>query len=269
MTDIGGPVDEVADKLRQKVRQLYAFLKEANQIQFRPVRRLSEQPYVIRIADMPNHPSAQLFRPVKVENSLEIPDVLIQISRPKLTRCPNPPNSCLDWLLPNWDDPHITPEVTSSRNIQELDKDADGNEVEVTKTILFSDEQARVDEFAQWLGVRKKWTEPEIVARRAMRYFENFYTLHSKIEKEGEKLELLVADGILSWNTESGIDGAVTIQHPIIFKRVELRFNPTIPEFTVHETDREVELYNNLFLDLKEVESLSIRNRKEELENSA
>jgi len=70
LTDVGSPLDGVADKLRLKVRQLYAFLKEANQIQFRPVRRLSEQQYVIRVADMPKHPSAQLFRPIKVENAL-------------------------------------------------------------------------------------------------------------------------------------------------------------------------------------------------------
>lgn len=269
MTDFVSPIDGVADKLRLKVRQLYAFLKEANQIQFRPVRRLNEQQYVIHIADMPKHPSAQLFRPVKVENTLEVPDTLIKVSRPKLTRCPAPPDSCLEWMLPNWDDPFLTPEVAESKNKIETEKDEDGNDIEVTKTILFSDDQLRVEEYNNWLEDRKKWTEPEKVARGAMRYFESFYTLYSKIEKEGEKLELLVADGMLSWNAESGIDGVVAIQHPIIFKRVELRFNPNIPEFTIHETDREVELYSNLFLDLKEVESLSIRNRKEELENSA
>ena len=268
MTDIGSPIDGVANKLRLKVRQLYAFLKEANQIQFRPVRRLNEQQYVIRIADMPKHPSSQLFRPVKVEESLEVPDTLIRVSRPKLTRCPAPPASCLEWILPNWDDPYLAPEVAERKNRVENEKDEDGNDIEVTKTILFTDDQLRVDEYSSWLEDRKKWTEPEIVARGAMRYFESFYTLYSKIEKEGEKLELLVADGMLSWNAESGIDGFVAIQHPIIFKRVELRFNPNIPEFTIHETDREVELYSNLFLDLKEVESISIRNRKDELQNS-
>jgi hypothetical protein len=268
LTDIGSPIDGVANKLRLKVRQLYAFLKEANQIQFRPVRRLNEQQYVIRIADMPKHPSSQLFRPVKVEESLEVPDTLIRVSRPKLTRCPAPPASCLEWILPNWDDPYLAPEVAERKNRVENEKDEDGNDIEVTKTILFTDDQLRVDEYSSWLEDRKKWTEPEIVARGAMRYFESFYTLYSKIEKEGEKLELLVADGMLSWNAESGIDGFVAIQHPIIFKRVELRFNPNIPEFTIHETDREVELYSNLFLDLKEVESISIRNRKDELQNS-
>ena len=268
LTDIGSPIDGVADKLRLKVRQLYTFLKEANQIQFRPVRKLSDQQYVIRIADLPKHPSAQLFRPVKVENSLEVPDVHIRVSRPKLTRCPSPPESCTDWLLPNWDDPYLTPEIAASKNKHYSEFDEDGNEEETTITIVFTDDPMRVYDYAEWLEHRKKWAEPELIALGAMRYFENFYTLYSRIEKEGEKLELLVADGVLSWNTESGIDGAVSIQHPIVFKRVELRFNPNIPEFTVHETDREVELYNNLFLDLKEVESVSIRNRKEELENS-
>jgi hypothetical protein len=55
----------VSDVIKKKIRQLYEFLKEANQLRFRPVRILSEQTKVIRLADMPNHPSMQLFRPVK------------------------------------------------------------------------------------------------------------------------------------------------------------------------------------------------------------
>ena len=265
MTNVENSVEESTDKLRSKVRQLYAFLKEANQIQFRPVRRVSEQQHIIRIADMPRHPSAQLFRPVKVESSLEIPEILIQVSRPKLTKCPVPPASISEWLLPDWDDPSVEPSVAESKNYTETTTDGDGGEIEVTKTLNFHDDQSRTEAYSDWITDRNKWSTPEIIARGAMKYFENFYTLYSKIEKEKEKLELIVADGVLSWNAESGIDSQVTIQHPILFKRVELRFNPSIPEFTVHETDREVELYSGLFLDLKEVESLSIRNRKDEL----
>jgi very-short-patch-repair endonuclease len=259
---------ENVDRLRGKVRQLYAFLKEANQIQFRPVRRLVDQQYVVRISEMPRHPSAQLFRPVRIENSLEVPDVLLRISRPKLTRCPSSPNSCSEWLLPNWDDPHLEAEVAESKNIVEIHENEEGQDVEVTVMILFTDDQLRADQFRQWMEERRKWSEPEIIARGAMKFFENFYGLYSRLEKEGEKLELLVGDGFLSWQAESGIDGNVVIQHPILLKRVELRFNAYVPEFTVHETDREVELYSNLFLDLKDVESVSIRNRKTELEAS-
>lgn len=269
MTDLNVSADGMTDRLRLKVRQLYAFLKEVNQIQFRPVRKLSEQKYVIRLADMPKHPSAQILRPIKVNDTFEIAEVLIRISRPKLTKCPNPPLSCLEWLLPNWDDPLIAPQVADSKNQIDVYIDEDGNEVNTTKTIFFTDDEVRVKEYNNWLLKRKNWVDPEKISREAMKCYESFYTLYSKIEKEGEKLELLIADGVLSWSTESGIDGTVSIQHPIIFKRVELRFNPNIPEFTVHDTDRETELYSNLFIDLKKVESTSIRKRKDELESSS
>ena len=268
MTDILLPIVEPRNNLHSKVRQLYAFLKEANQIQFRPIRRLIDQQYVVRISEMPKHPSAQLFRPIRLDDSVDVPDILIRVARPKLTKCPQPPNSCLEWLLPNWDDPYLSPEVSESKNELETQINDEGQTIDVTVTIFFIDDQLRVDEFNQWIVERIKWTQPEIIARGAMKFFENFYGLYSRIEKEGEKIELLIGDGFLSWQAESGIDGMVAIQHPILLKRVELRFNPNIPEFTVHETDREIELYSNVLLDLKDIESVSIRNRKIELESS-
>jgi hypothetical protein len=40
------------------------FLKAANELRFRPVRVLAEQPKVVRLADLPNHPAVQIFRPL-------------------------------------------------------------------------------------------------------------------------------------------------------------------------------------------------------------
>lgn len=184
-----------SDPLKNKVRQLYSFLKEANQLRFRPVRRLGEQEHVIRLSELPKHHSMQLFRPVRVQESLEVPDVLVRVTRPKLTRCPAPPLSIADWLLPNWDDPSQKPKYSESKNQTEI------NEIdeEVTVTIRFDDDEQRVTDFVEWSDLREKWKAPEIIARGAMRFFEEFYTLYSKIEKEGERLELLVADGFLSW----------------------------------------------------------------------
>jgi len=269
MTSIESSADGEGNNLHTKVRQLYAFLKEANQLQFRPVRRLSDQPYAIRISDMPKHPSAQLYRPIKTGTTVEIPDVLLKISRPDLTPCPRPHAVFADWLLPRWDDPYLEAEVMPSMNRQEIKIDEEGGETEETKTIGFEDDGVRVAEYLTWKTERQKWVGPELLARAAMKFFEDFYTLYAKLEKEKERLELLVADGIFSWLAESAIEGTVRIRHPILFKRVEIQFNPKIPEFTIHETDRESELYTSLFLDLKAVESSSIRKRQDELGNSA
>ncbi|MFZ2629124.1 MAG: AAA domain-containing protein, partial [Rugosibacter sp.] len=250
----------MSDIVKSKIRQLYQFLKEANQLRFRPVRVLSEQPKVVRLADMPNHPSMQLFRPVRTEDTQEVPDTLIRVRRPHLTKCPAPSPSLQGWLLLNWDDPNKQALYVASQNAT----DDDGE----TITIRFDDEPQRVADFRAWSEQRKAWVEPEIGARKAMSFFEVFYDIYSAIEKDGEELELLVADGHFLWQAVSDIDGPVAINHPILLKRVELRFDANIPEFTIHETDREPEIYGSLFPDLTDVAPGAIRNRKTELENA-
>ena len=250
----------MSDVVKRKIRQLYQFLKEANQLRFRPVRVLSDQPKVVRLADMPKHQSMQLLRPVRVENEQEIPDTLIRVRRPQLTKCSAPPSSISTWLLPGWDDPTKAVSVAESQN-------AIGNEGQ-TVTIRFDEDQHRVTDLRAWSERRSAWIDPELTARKALSFFQVFYDIYSTLEKDGEELELLVADGHFIWNAVSGIDGVVPIHHPILLKRVELRFDPDIPEFTVHETDREPELYGSLFVDLQDVAPTAIRNRKSELERS-
>ena len=249
----------MSNVIKSKVRQLYHFLKEANQLRFRPVRNLGEQPKIVRLAEMPNHPSMQIFRPVRVENTQEVPDTLLRVKRPAITRCPAPPATITSWLLPNWDDPSKSAAYAESQNATNDDGE--------TITILFDDDEQRVSDFVDWIELRNAWVTPELVARKAMRFFEVFYDIYSTIEKDGEQLELLVADGHFSWQATSGIDGQVVIDHPVLLKRVELRFDPNIPEFTIHETAREAELYDSLFADLQDI-AAALRNRKIELETS-
>jgi len=250
----------VNDVVKSKIRQLYQFLKEANQLRFRPVRVLSDQPKVVRLADMPNHQSMQIFRPVRIENAQEVPDTLLRVGRPLLTKCPTPPASISTWLLPSWDDPTKAAAVAESQNA--LDDDGQ------TITIRFNEDPQRLIDFNAWSERRNSWIAPELIARKALSFFEVFYDIYSALEKDGEELELLVADGHFIWRAVSGIDGEVAVNHPILLKRVELRFDPSIPEFTVHETDREPELYGGLFVDLQDIAPTAIRNRKTELERS-
>ena len=55
---------------------------------------------------------------------------------------------------------------------------------------------------------------------------------------------------------------------PILLKRVELRFDASAAEFSIHETDRPTELYSALFVDLQNTAAASLRNRTAELENA-
>lgn len=306
----------MSEIIKSKVLQLYHFLKEANQLRFRPVRLLSEQPKVIRLAEMPNHPSMQIFRPIRtIDSEQEIPDTLLRIKRPHLTPCPIPPVTINSWLLPSWDDPSKVVSVAESQNklitedfTEDTQRISDFNEWlklrdennqlnplpppdsitswlsegwdvlgdtpqivktrDFTITVNFNDDVQRVANYENWLTHRQAWVEPEMQARNAMSFFERFYDIYASLEKDGEDLELLVADGHFNWLATSDVDGSVKVSHPILFKRVELRFDPIIPEFSVHETDRATELYGSLFVDLKDISPVAIRNRNSELELS-
>ncbi len=309
------PLREIAvsDILKTKIRQLYTFLKEANQLRFRPIRQVSAQVKVIRLAEMPDHPALHLSRPVVSENEeTETSNALIRITRPKLTPCPTPPYATQEWLLAGWDDPKKQVSVTETQNkVRHESFDEDPERViaysewlsdwkikkeedaptpptsldfwlepnwkesvteplpisqrEITFSEKFVDDDLRVEAYNGWLETRNVWVEPELLAHRALHFYEKFYDTYASLEKDGEQLEILVADGCLQWTTRSDVDDQVTIDHPILLKRVELKFEPEVPQFLITDTDKETELYGSLFVDLSQILPTSIRNRTEEL----
>ena len=166
-----------------------------------------------------------------------------------------------NWLLPDWDDPTKAAYFAESRNAA----GAEG----AALTIRFGDDAQRVADFDAWAAERDRWAAEEVAARQALRFFELFYEIHAAIERDGgEQLELVAADGRLNWRAVSSIEGAVPIDHPILLKRVELRFDAVAAEFSIHETDRATELYSAMFADLQNAAVASLRNRTAELDEA-
>lgn len=254
----------MSDQTKPRIRQLYSFLREANLIRFRPVRSFTDHPKAIRLSELPQHESIQVRRPIHDDTGPATDEALLRITRPRETRCPSPPESVRPWLLTGWDDPTRPAEVAESLNITEPARAGESDEQ--TITIRFEDDAQRTADHAAWIARREAWAAPERAAFLAAKVFQAFYEMYARLEKEVESLELIVANGRLSWQTESSQNGRVTIDHPVLFKRVELRFDPNVPEFTVLETEREPELYDALFLDLTQVEPAAVSSRKRDLE---
>ena len=248
------------DDVRHKVRQLYLFLKEANQLRFPPVRSLSQHPRVLRLADAPEHACVQISRPRRGEIADGTDDCLLRVGRPSSVTCPPPPSSMGQWLLPDWDDPTRAAYFAQERNAAGPDGAA--------LTIRFDDDAQRVANFEAWSTQRDAWATEEVAARQALKFFELFYEIHAAIERDGgEQLELVAADGRLRWRAESSIEGMVPIDHPILLKRVELRFDAVAAEFSIHETDRATELYSAMLADLETPAVNSLRTRTAEIDN--
>src|SRR5437879_3367322 len=248
---------------REKLTRVFRYLEALNQHRNPAKRQIREQLWSLWLHDLPDHPSikrgASKSAAVKSKSADSQNDdtgaggFLLKVQRPSLSAPPEPPAAIATWLESGWDDPSNEPSVTVSRN----ESDPHGE----TRTTDFADEPSRLTALQRWKVAREEWAETEKPAHAAMRIFETLYSLYGRIDREAERVELVLGDGILSWcRTEGGI------YHPILLQRLQLQFDASVPEFTLSEADHPVELYSALFQSMNDVDGRAIGRCREELE---
>lgn len=247
---------------RDRLSRVFRYLEALNQHRNPAKRQIREQLWTLWLKELPDHPSvtwggSRSF--VRSEGpglgppSVPEPDFILKVKRPRLTRPPEPPDVIVQWLESGWDSPFRDVSIRESRN--ETDRTG------ATTIVRFADDQVRVASLDQWKKYRNEWARSEKPARLAMKAFENFYELYGRVEREAERVDLVLGDGILAWRRPEG--GAY---HPILLQRLQLTFDPSIPEFTVSETASPAELYSALFQSMPDVDGRAIGRCRDELE---
>ncbi len=223
----------------ERARQLFRFLKDFAQRDVALPRSLSEQPWCLPLRELPRFPTISVGS-VTLAAVRDIPDAdaspldapLLRIGRPTLTPAPPPPEVLNDFLQRGWEDPDAEVCLAPPRV-----------RLEGGQTIPepLEDDPARLAALESWRSARAPWAEAERPARAAMRAFEQIYDLHARLERESERLELLLGDGRLLWRRPEA-----TFDHPLILQRVDLVFDPDRAEFRLTDSDRAPELYGAL-----------------------
>jgi very-short-patch-repair endonuclease len=224
----------------ERAKQVFRFLKAFAERSLPLQRRLLDQPWSMVLADLPKHPSitigeVQISADAASESGAEAADdaaPLVRVRRPTFTRAPRPPAVIAEWLEAGWEDPERHVEVRRARNERHHGE---------TVSVSFDEAPERPAALAQYRVAWSRWAEAERPTRAAMRVFERLYELKGKIDLESERLELVLGDGCLRWRRPEG-----TIDHPVLLQRVELEFDPEVPEFRVIDADRPPELYGAL-----------------------
>ncbi len=255
-----------AEKLRiarDKLTRVFRYLEALNEHRNPPKRQIREQLWNLWLHDLPEHPSikrgAAKSRPSKAAaadgQSAEGGTVtfVLKVQRPTLTAPPAPPGEIAEWLEAGWDDPANDASIQETRNESEENAEP--------RMARFADNPARPTMLLRWKSVRDDWASKEKPARASMKIFETLYALYGRIDREAERVELVLGDGILSWYRPEG-----GIYHPILLQRLQLQFNASVPEFTLSEADHPVELYSALFQSMTDVDGRAIGRCREELE---
>jgi very-short-patch-repair endonuclease len=254
-----------AEKLRvarDKITRVFRYLEALNQHRNPAKRQIREQPWSFWLRDLPEHPSVQRgaakasYSKAKNGNSQSTedgPSYVLKVQRPRLTRGPEPPEEIAAWLEDGWDDPSNA--LAFKQTLGESENKAE------PRMVKFTDDPARTASLEHWRLLRNEWVKTEKPARAAMKIFESFYALYGRIDREAERVELVLGEGILSWRRTDG-----GIYHPILLQRLQLQFDASVPEFTLSEADHPVELYSALFQSMNDVDGRLIGRCREELE---
>ena len=248
---------------RDRLLRVFRYLEALNEHRNPVKRHLGEQLWSLWVRDLPDHASVRRGVPAVIESQglavsedgllaeTQDPDFVLKISRPRLSSPPAPPAGLEGWLEAGWEDPFKEVSPLESKNEALLG----------TGRARFAADPKRVVAFQQWKGHRDQWAKEERPARAAMEIFEDFYELYGRVEREAERVELVLGDGILRWQRPEG-----TVHHPILLQRLQLSFNPSVPEFTLSETEHPVELYSALFQSMPDVDGRAIGRCRDELD---
>jgi hypothetical protein len=162
-----------------------------------------------------------------------------------------PPVVLEGWLKPGWQLVDGNAEVLPIRNFPDFEKGS--------VTIDFTADPERVASFDQWMAERAKWSEAERPAVAARKVFARLHALWTTLQREGDRLEVILADGLLDVPSHA-------IRHHVLLQRVGLEFDSTVPEFRFIAGIDKIDLHRALLRLVPGVEGRMIAAADKELE---
>lgn len=245
-----------SDVAQSRLTKVFKFLKALNELRNPVPRDLSAYSQVLWIDKWPVHPTIIVQRGNREEGEDDADidvdmEPTIRVQRAWLTPCPNPPNVLADWLKPTWQSVDDQVEVLESRNFISKNNE--------TVTVRFADDAERVEALNIWTATRERWAAAERPAIVARQLFERVHELWTTMQREGDRVELLLAEGMLCEETQP-------IRHPILLQRINFEFDPAVPEFRFSTGTEKIELHRALLRLLPGIEARMIAHFDKELE---
>ena len=218
---------------RERIARVFRYLQEMHRVKTPPIVALDDRVWVRCLDSLPSSSHVQRGRSPSGERAgtdASWPEFIARVARPAPTECPEPSVAFKSWLKHGWDRVDALPETFVKKTQKSRGK-----------TQAFEDSDDRVEAFESWLEEKKRWENGTRGEVEALALFSELFDLHGRFERESEKYQLFLADGVLVLDHENG-----AVCHPVLLQRVELHCEASVPQFTVVDSEDNPEIYTPL-----------------------
>ena len=217
-------------KARRRIASVFTYLQELHRVRTPPIVDVERYPWRLRLADVPIGPTIEWGQRLAGlggrANRGASDEFLLRVGRPDDVACPEPPPLVRERLVTGWDSPASAARMrTVPPTVVAEESDA------------FLQAKARQEAFERWQARREAWVRKQ----EPLALFLRLYDLWAQFERESEKYQLYFGDGVLVVDEDDDEDG---VCHPVLLQRLELRFDPAIPAFTITESEDAPVLYS-------------------------
>src|SRR5689334_14808601 len=168
---VEGPEIQQRRATRSPATRLFAFLKAYAELKQPGLDRAGDEEWSLPLEDLPVHPAVELC-PGRGES--DPGPLLLRVRRAEVAPAPLPPPELASRLIDGWDDP--------------------------ARPVLLRD-GAAPEGFDGFCAERERWAREQGPAWRARRLYDALFELKGRLDREGERLELLVGNGLLRLQT--------------------------------------------------------------------
>ena len=227
----------------EKAKALFTYLRELSALRIKTIKHVADYEETIALRELSALGSfAEVsFRDRENEEESGGETVLFRFRKPEFEACPKPSEALLPCLKEGWNDYR-----------RELKRKKEATEAEGSP-----EQQRREQEFDAFSNKRSAWQNRQKEIEKARQKFGDYYRMYLDLERNGERMELVVANGFFLAKDDPGM------YHPILTRRVGMAFDAYQNELIISDLDVDTGLYTAVFQGLKGIDSDAVRKLQE------
>lgn len=249
---------------QSKVVSLFKFIKELNALKQKNVLNVAEHSWWKSVSNLPDDTTniAVYYRDRidAEEQSSDENFTLLSVHKPEFEQCPSPDQCFVDWLEDGWSSFKNDAIIVEKKMIVHSEDQVNNENQDQYE--FFTDNDARVAAYNEWINTRNIWVNKQKILAQTRALFADLYRIYFELQRDSETMELVVANGMLCDKQNTAI------KHPILTKRVKIRYDAASDTIYIDDTNSSSELYLIVLQVMEDINLNSINQLRADLQRN-